>query len=41
MIEEKMEEENKKIRKRDWKTRHFSGEEILKEGNIKTEEFSF
>ena len=41
MIEEKMEEENEKIRKRDWKTRHFSGEEILKEGNIKTEEFSF
>jgi len=32
MIEEKMEEENKKIRKRDWRTGHFSGEEILKRG---------
>jgi len=29
-VEEKIEEENKKIRKRDWKTRHFSGEEILR-----------
>jgi len=32
MIEEKMEEENKKIRERDWRIEHFSGEEILKEG---------
>jgi len=32
MIEEKMEEENKKIRRRDWRTRHFSREEILKGG---------
>ena len=32
MIEEKMEEENKKIRGRDWRTGHFSGGEILKEG---------
>jgi len=31
MIEEKMEEENKKIRERDWRIEHFSGEEILKE----------
>ena len=30
MIEEKMEEENKKIRRRDWRTKHFSGGEILK-----------
>ena len=30
MIEEKMEEENKRIRERDWRTGHFSGEEILK-----------
>jgi len=27
-----MEEENKKIRRRDWRTEHFSGGEILKEG---------
>jgi len=32
MIEEKMEEENKKIRRRDWRTGHFSGGEILKGG---------
>ena len=32
MIEEKMEEENEKIRRRDWKTGHFSREEILKGG---------
>jgi len=32
MIEEKMEEENKKIRRRDWRTRHFSRGEILKGG---------
>jgi len=31
MIEEKMEKENKKIRRRDWRTGHFSREEILKE----------
>jgi len=30
MIEEKMEKENKKIRRRDWRTEHFSGGEILK-----------
>ena len=30
MIEEKMEKENKKIRRRDWRTGHFSREEILK-----------
>ena len=30
MIEEKMEEENEKIRKRDWRTGHFSEGEILK-----------
>ena len=30
MIEEKMEEENKRIRERDWRTGHFSREEILK-----------
>jgi len=29
-IEEKMEEENEKIRKRDWRTGHFSRGEILK-----------
>jgi len=34
MIEEKMEKENKKIRRRDWTTGHFSGGEILKEGVI-------
>jgi len=27
-----MEEENEKIRRRDWRTRHFSGGEILKGG---------
>ena len=32
MIEGKMEEENKKIRRRDWRTGYFSGEEILKGG---------
>ena len=32
MIEEKMEEENKKIRRRDWRTKHFSRGEILKRG---------
>jgi len=32
MIEEKIEEENEKIRRRDWKTGHFSGGEILKGG---------
>jgi len=32
MIKEKMEEENKKIRRRDWRTGHFSREEILKGG---------
>ena len=31
-MEEKMEEENEKIRNRDWRTEHFSGGEILKEG---------
>jgi len=31
-IEEKMEEENKKIRRRDWRTGHFSGGETLKGG---------
>jgi len=30
MVEEKMEEKNKKIRRRDWRTGHFSREEILK-----------
>jgi len=38
MIEEKMEEENKKIRRRDWKTGHFSRGEILKRDNVKIEE---
>jgi len=38
MVEEKMEEENKKIRRRDWRTGHFSGGEILKGGNVKIEE---
>ena len=32
MIEEKIEEENKKIRKRDWRAGYFSREEILKGG---------
>ena len=31
-IEEKMEEENKKIRRRDWRIEHFSRGEILKGG---------
>ena len=30
MIEEKMEEEDKNIRRRDWRTKHFSEGEILK-----------
>jgi len=32
MIEEKMEKENKKIRRRDWRTEHFSRGEILRGG---------
>jgi len=32
MIEEKMEEENEKIRRRNWRTGHFSRREILKRG---------
>jgi len=32
MIEEKMEEENEKIRRRDWRAEHFSRGEILKGG---------
>jgi len=32
MVEEKMEEENEKIRRRDWRMEHFSGGEILREG---------
>jgi len=32
MIEAKMEEENKKIRRRDWRTEYFSREEILRGG---------
>ena len=31
-VEEKMEEENEKIRGRDWRTEHFSGGEILRGG---------
>jgi len=31
-IEEKMEEENEKIRRRDWRTEYFSRGEILKGG---------
>jgi len=31
-IEEKMEEENEKIRRRDWRAGHFSGGEILRGG---------
>ena len=38
MIEEKMEEENKKIRRRDWRTEHFSRGETLKGGNVKIKE---
>ena len=34
-IEEKMEEENEQIRRRDWRTEYFSRGEILKGGNIK------
>jgi len=30
IIEENMEEENEKIRRRDWRIGHFSREEILK-----------
>jgi len=30
IIEKKMEKENEKIRRRDWRTGHFSGGEILK-----------
>jgi len=29
-VEEKIEEENEKIRERDWRTRHFSRGEILR-----------
>jgi len=32
MIEEKIEEENEKIRRRDWRIGHFSGGKILKGG---------
>ena len=32
MIEEKIEKENEKIRRRDWRTENFSGGEILKGG---------
>ena len=32
MVEEKIEEENAKIRRRDWKMEHFSRGEILKGG---------
>jgi len=31
-VEEKIEEENKKMRERDWRTGHFSGGEILRGG---------
>jgi len=31
-VEGKMEEENEKIRRRDWRIGHFSGEEILRGG---------
>jgi len=31
-VEEKMEEENEKIRGRDWRMGHFSGGEILRGG---------
>jgi len=37
MVEEKMKKENKKIRRRDWRTGHFSREEILKESDVKIE----
>jgi len=32
MIEEKMKEENEKMRRRDWRTGHFSRGEILRRG---------
>jgi len=32
MIKAKMEEENERIRRRDWRTEHFSRGEILREG---------
>ena len=32
MVEEKMEEENEKIRRRDWRTEYFSRGEILRGG---------
>ena len=32
MIEAKMEEENEKMRRRDWRTGYFSGGEILRRG---------
>jgi len=32
MVEEEMEKENKKIRRRDWRTGHFSRRKILKRG---------
>ena len=32
MVEEKMEEENEKTRRRDWRMEHFSRGEILREG---------
>ena len=35
MIEAKMEEENKKIKRKDWRTGHFSRGEILRGGNVK------
>jgi len=38
MIEEKIEEENEKIRRRDWRTGYFSRGEILKGGNVKIKE---
>ena len=38
IIEEKMEEENEKIRRRDWRIGHFSGGEILKGSNVKIKE---
>ena len=31
MVEAKMEKENEKMRRRDWRTGHFSREEILRE----------
>ena len=37
-IEEKMEEENEKIKNRDWRTEHFSGGEILSGYNVKIKE---